>query len=91
MLKGAHALTVPNSVPYVRSTQLPTFPALPTIIVETRMRPLAVALIATLGAKAPSDWNYVKTFRTTYYMDMSRELLYPHTSTGRTLLLLLSF
>lgn len=42
-------------------------------IVETRMRPLAAALIATLGAKAPSDWNYMKTlprlefiFNTTY-------------------------
>ena len=30
-------------------------------LVETRMRPLAEALIATLGAKAPSDWNYLKT------------------------------
>jgi hypothetical protein len=42
-------------------------------IVETRMRPLAAALIATLGAKAPSDLNCMKTlprlefiFNTTY-------------------------
>jgi len=30
-------------------------------LAETRMRTLAEALIATLGHKAPSDWNYQKT------------------------------
>ena len=30
-------------------------------LVESRIRPLAEALIATLGHKAPGDWNHLKT------------------------------